>query len=48
MEIRNEKDTRDYRLEFPDMPEDDQNLPTTLIIKDFNNNYLRTDVFIYF
>jgi hypothetical protein len=37
-------ETLDNKNIYPDITEEDQNIPTTVIIKDFNNNYLRTDV----
>jgi len=46
MEISDIKETKENKNINPNIQEEEQNLPTTVIIKDFNNNYLRTDVIL--
>jgi len=46
MEISDIKETKEHKNINPNIQEEEQNLPTTVIIKDFNNNYLRTDVIL--
>lgn len=44
MELKDIKDIKVEEKMFQDYLEEDANLPTTLIIKDLNGNYLRTEV----
>jgi len=44
MEIKDIEETKENNNIFPMNMEEDQNIPTTVVIKDFNGNFLRTDV----
>ncbi len=48
METNDVKGLQDNKFFFPEILEEEQNLPSTIIIKDFNSNFVRLDVFISF
>jgi hypothetical protein len=44
MEIKEVKENKDNMDMNPNIMDEDQLIPLTVIIKDFNSNYIRTDV----